>query len=209
VLIVARGGGSIEDLWAFNDERVARAIYQSRVPVVSAVGHETDFTIADFVADVRAPTPSAAAELVVPDARELRAIVRAGEQRLAQLTRSRLGDARMQIAQRRYALERSSPAVRLANDRQRVDDLTRRLAGQALQLAALKRGELSGAVRHLTALSPSATLTRGYAIVRNKSTGAVVERVEQVQRGSGLAVRVSDGEFEAEVTESQWSDRER
>ncbi|HEX7593763.1 MAG TPA: exodeoxyribonuclease VII large subunit, partial [Anaerolineae bacterium] len=97
LLVVARGGGSIEDLWAFNDERVARAIYASRVPVISAVGHETDFTIADFVADVRAPTPSAAAELAVPDARELRAGVRVYAQRLARLTRDRIGAARVEL----------------------------------------------------------------------------------------------------------------
>jgi exodeoxyribonuclease VII large subunit len=197
VLIVARGGGSIEDLWAFNDERVAHAIFESRVPVVSAVGHETDFTIADFCADLRAPTPSAAAELVVPEARELRALVRAGELRLAQLTRGQLDDARVRLSQRRYALERYSPAVQVANDRQRVDDLTRRLASQALQLAALKRGELTGAVRHLTALNPSATLTRGYAIVREKNTGRVVTRVAQIKPGSEITVRVVDGEFGA------------
>ncbi len=197
VLIVARGGGSIEDLWAFNEEIVARAIFDSRVPVISAVGHETDFTIADFVADVRAPTPSAAAELAVPDARELRAGVRYSEQRLAQLTRDRIGDARMRLSQEIYALQRNSPQARVDSDRQRVDDLARRVAVRAMQLIELKHGTLNGAARHLAALNPNATLARGYAIVREKKTGRVVKRVAQVKGGKEIAVRVSDGEFDA------------
>jgi exodeoxyribonuclease VII large subunit len=197
VLIVARGGGSIEDLWAFNEEIVARAIFDSRVPVISAVGHETDFTIADFVADVRAPTPSAAAELAVPDARELHAGVQYSEQRLAELTRDQIGDARVRLSQEIYALQRNSPRARIDNDRQRVDDLARRVAAQALQLIALRRGELTGATRHLAALNPEATLARGYAIVREKKTGRVVKRVAQAKGGKEIAVHVSDGEFDA------------
>jgi len=197
VLIVARGGGSIEDLWAFNEEIVARAIYDSRVPAISAVGHETDFTIADFVADVRAPTPSAAAELAVPDARELRVVVRSDLQRLAQLTRDRLGDARVRLSQQTYALLRNSPQARVENDRQRVDDLSRRVAARAMQLIALRRGTLNGPARHLAALNPDATLARGYAVVRDKTSGRVVKRVAQVKHGTDIAVRVSDGEFDA------------
>jgi len=199
VLIVARGGGSIEDLWAFNDERVARAIYHSRVPVISAVGHETDFTIADFVADVRAPTPSAAAELVAPDVRELRGNLAYARQRLVQLVRERLDDARARLAQTTHALERNSPQARLANNRQRVDDLTRRLDARIRQLIALRREQLNGALRHLAALNPEATLARGYAIVRDKPTGRVVKSVSQVSVRAEIRVRVSDGEFEATV----------
>ena len=202
LLIVARGGGSIEDLWAFNEEMVAQAIYRSRVPVISAVGHETDFTIADFVADVRAPTPSAAAELAVPDARELRAGVRIYQQRLAQMTRDRIGDARLELSQRTYALQRNSPRARVENDRQRIDDLARRVVTRARQLVALRRETLTGATRHLAALDPDATLERGYAIVRGKTSGRVVKRVSQVRRGEDIAVRVSDGEFDATVGES-------
>ena len=199
LLIVARGGGSIEDLWAFNEEMVAQAIYRSRVPVISAVGHETDFTIADFVADVRAPTPSAAAELAVPDMRELRAGVRVSQQRLAQMTQDRIGDARVQLAQQAYALQRNSPRARIENDRQRVDELARRFPARALQLIELRRQTLTGATRHLAALNPDATLERGYAIVREKTTGRVVKRVSQVERGESITVRVSDGEFDAKV----------
>jgi exodeoxyribonuclease VII large subunit len=197
LLIVARGGGSIEDLWAFNEEIVAQAIYRSRVPVISAVGHETDFTIADFVADVRAPTPSAAAELAVPDTRELLADVRGFQQRLAQMARERIGEARVELSQRIYSLQRNSPRARVENDRQRVDDLARRAANRARHLIDLRRETLTGATRQLSALDPDATLERGYAIVRESATGRVVKRLAQVKRGQVIAVRVSDGEFGA------------
>ncbi|MBI5650834.1 MAG: exodeoxyribonuclease VII large subunit [Chloroflexi bacterium] len=199
VIIVARGGGSIEDLWAFNDERGARAIFASRVPVISAVGHETDFTIADFVADVRAPTPSGAAELASPDARELRANVRFFQQQLAQLALDQIADARTHLSRQMYALQRNAPDARVLNDRQRVDDLARRLATRAHQLIALKRETLTGAARHLAALNPEATLARGYAIVREKESGRVIKSKNQVAGRKSIRVRVRDGEFEAET----------
>jgi len=201
LLIVARGGGSIEDLWPFNEEIVARAIYHSRAPVISAVGHETDFTIADFVADVRAPTPSAAAELAVPDARELRGNVTSAEQRLAQLAQEKISVARAQLAQFAYALERHSPQARLENDRQRIDEMTRRITARALQLVALKRETLNGATRQLATLNPAATLARGYAIVREKKNGRVIKNKSQVAGRKEILVRVSDGEFEATPNE--------
>lgn len=197
VLIVARGGGSIEDLWAFNEEIVARAIYNSRVPVISAVGHETDFTIADFVADVRAPTPSAAAELAVPDARELRANLRAGARQLTQLIRDKIGETRVNLSRQVYALERNSPQARIASDRQRVDELSRQLSTRIRQLVVLHRETLNGASRHLAALNPEATLARGYAIVQEKASGRVVKQKSQVAGRKEIRVRVSDGEFEA------------
>lgn len=201
LLIVARGGGSIEDLWAFNDERVARAIYDSRVPVISAVGHETDFTIADFVADLRAPTPSAAAELATPDVRELSVAVGATQVRISQIAREKIADARVALSQQVYALERNSPEARIANDRQSVDELSRRAATRVRQLIALQRGELNGAARHLAALDPKATLARGYAIVLEKKSGQVVKRRSQVTGRKEIAVRVSDGEFDATTKE--------
>ncbi len=201
VLIVARGGGSIEDLWAFNDERVARAIYNSRVPVISAVGHETDFTIADFVADLRAPTPSAAAELVVPDQRELLGQIQYAQERLVEVTQDKIEDARVDLSRQVYALERNSPIARLQNDRQRVDELSHRLNARIAQLLALKRGALNGASRHLAALNPEATLARGYAIVRDTASGQVIKSVNQVARKKQIRVRVSDGEFNATTQE--------
>jgi exodeoxyribonuclease VII large subunit len=196
LLIVARGGGSIEDLWAFNDEGVARAIYRSRVPVICAVGHETDFTIADFAADVGA-TPSAAAELAVPDERELRTAIRFSHRRIAQIATSRIGDAHVRLSNEVYALQRHSPQARITNDRQRVDDLMRRLGDRMGQETALRRGALTGAARHLDALNPQATLARGYAIVREKSSGRVVKSISQVAGRTEIQVSVSDGEFEA------------
>ncbi|MBI5034580.1 MAG: exodeoxyribonuclease VII large subunit [Chloroflexi bacterium] len=201
VLIVARGGGSIEDLWSFNEEIVARAIYESRVPVISAVGHETDFTIADFVADVRAPTPSAAAELAVPDARELRDNVRYAEQRLGQLAHERIEDGRVQLSQLTYALERNSPDARVANDRQRVDELSRRILTGVRRKIELDQSALTGTVRQLAALNPEATLARGYAIVREKMSGHVVKYKSQVVGRKEIEVRISDGAFEATTNE--------
>ena len=201
LVIVARGGGSIEDLWCFNAECVARAIYNSRVPVISAVGHETDFTIADFVADLRAPTPSAAAELAVVDVRELRAAVYASEQRLAQLTRDRLGDARVRLSNEMYALEKNSPEARIANQRQRVDELSHRITSRARQLIALEREQLNGAVRQLGTLNPEATLGRGYAIVQEKENGRVIKWKLQAAGRKKIQIRVSDGEFQATTDE--------
>ncbi len=201
LLIVARGGGSIEDLWAFNDERVAHAIYHSRVPVISAIGHETDFTIADFVADLRAPTPSAAAELAVPQAQDLRDALDAATQRLGNRMRDQLDDARARLEQLVYALTRNSPHARLATDRQRVDDRARQLNVRLKQLVALRRAQLYGATRQLTALNPEATLARGYAIVRAKKTGRVITHTNQVAPHSAIQVRVSDGEFDATTDE--------
>ena len=201
LVILARGGGSIEDLWCFNAECVARAIYDSRVPVISAVGHETDFTIADFVADLRAPTPSAAAELAVLDSRELRAALLASEQRLAQLTRDRLGDARVRLSNGVYALRRNSPQARVTNYRQRVDDVSRMITSRTLQLLALDREQLNGAMRHLAALNPEATLARGYAIVQEKETGRVVKKKAQATGRRRVQIRVSDGAFEATTDE--------
>lgn len=197
LLIVARGGGSIEDLWAFNDERVARAIYDSRVPVISGIGHETDYTIADFTADVRASTPSAAAEQATPDSRELQAAVVEAQLRIAQFTQAKISDARIELSRLRNDLVRYSPMARVTNDRQRVDDLSRRMSAQIFQYLALRREELRGAERHLDALNPQATLARGYAIVWEKETRRIVKTKSQVTGRKEITVRVSDGEFDA------------
>ena len=144
LIIVARGGGSLEDLWAFNDERVARKIADSPVPLVSGVGHETDFTIADFVADLRAPTPSAAAELTTPDRAELAAQVAALRSRLASLMTDDLHARRVALQAQARALSHLSPQVRLANFRQRVDDLTAQATLSVSHLLQLRRARLTG-----------------------------------------------------------------
>jgi len=198
-IIVARGGGSLEELWAFNDERVARAIVDSRVPVISGVGHEVDFTIADFAADVRAPTPSAAAELAVPDQAELQAIVHAHSVRLAGALHRRVTERRQSLGYLGQNLKRCSPVGRIRTLRQRVDELAQ--AGDVClrHFLTLRREQLNGLASRLATLSPFATLERGYAIVRRADTGHVVTSVQQVSAGEPVAVRVRDGEFGATV----------
>jgi exodeoxyribonuclease VII large subunit len=195
LILLVRGGGSLEELWAFNDERVSRAIAACRHPVVSGVGHETDYTIADFVADLRAPTPSAAAELAVPDQAELRQRVGMWAGQLTATMGRRLGQMRQALEQQQRVLQRLSPQARLATHRQQVDDLTRRAASAVGHGLALRHSNLAGIEARLAALSPLATLERGYAIVRRADTGTVVRSVNQVHDGDPLAVRVQDGEF--------------
>jgi exodeoxyribonuclease VII large subunit len=197
LILLVRGGGSLEELWAFNDEGVARAIAACRHPVVSGVGHETDFTIADFVADLRAPTPSAAAELAVPDQADLRQrIVGRVDQMAGQMER-RLDQMRAALDGQQASLRRLSPQARVDTHRQQVDDLARRAERALGHTMTLRHSRLSGVAARLAALSPLATLERGYAIVRQADTGAVVSSVDQVRAGDGLAIRVQDGEFGA------------
>jgi exodeoxyribonuclease VII large subunit len=197
VILIVRGGGSLEELWAFNDEGVARAIAACRYPVVSGVGHETDFTISDFVADVRAPTPSAAAELVVPDRADLHEWIEDWVTQMANRMRRQLSQVRQELAQQQRALKRLSPLSRVEILRLQTDELTRR-SDQALdQALARRRSELTGLRARLDALSPQATLERGYAIVRQRDTGVVVGAIDRVREGDELDIRVSDGEFGA------------
>jgi exodeoxyribonuclease VII large subunit len=198
LIIVARGGGSLEDLWAFNDERVARKIANSPVPIVSGVGHETDFTIADFVADLRAPTPSAAAELATPDRVALRTQIVAFQSDLASAMTDDLRDRRGALQSQMRALAHLSPRVRLANLRQRTDDLVSQAALAVSHRLQLRRERLTGLAARLEGLNPLAVLRRGYAVVRRD--GQLVRRVAQVAHGDRLSVRVSDGEFDAEAT---------
>jgi exodeoxyribonuclease VII large subunit len=199
VVILTRGGGSIEDLWAFNDEALARAIAACPVPVISGVGHETDVTIADFVADLRAPTPSAAAELATPDARELAQAVDEMQERLGRGLMWRLEGATQGLTLLTHRLGHGSPqrrigelAARVAADRARLD---RALAARV----RLFRADLDGQLRRLGALSPQATLARGYAHVSRQQDGRAVRSTRDVSAGAGLTVRVTDGAFEAVV----------
>lgn len=194
-IIVARGGGSLEELWAFNDERVARAIFASRVPVISGVGHETDVTIADFVADVRAPTPSAAAELVAPDQIALRAQIRQCQDSLRQQTARLVAQWRSAAEHAATLLQRFSPRTILDQRRQDLDQRQQRMVTQQEHRLQLLRQRLSGMNLRLQTLSPQATLERGYAIVSRVDSGAVVTRTAHVQSGDSIDVRVSDGHF--------------
>jgi exodeoxyribonuclease VII large subunit len=222
VLLLTRGGGSLEDLWAFNDEIVARAIHASAIPVVSAVGHEVDFTIADFVSDLRAPTPSAAAELMVPDARELLRIGQHQRERLiqrirrtlhslaqrtdnayarlrAQHPRRRLVIGGERLAQLRARLQAQHPATKLAHRRVDVVAFEQRLRATVLRRLELRASNLSELARALNAVSPLATLQRGYAILIDPENGRVVRSPAQAPPGTKLQARVAEGEFKVKV----------
>lgn len=193
VLIVGRGGGSIEDLWAFNEEIVARAIFDSRIPVVSAVGHEIDYTIADFVADLRAPTPSAAAELVVPDAREIRAQVVQKIGRAYTLLQGKLKNARAQLESvcRSYGFRR--PGDFIAQSSQRLDELTHRLKLAARQQINNERFRLVSLEKQLRNLSYRNVLQRGFTITRNAADGQIIKSKTGIQPQQELQIVFHDG----------------
>jgi exodeoxyribonuclease VII large subunit len=199
VILVARGGGSLEELWAFNDERVVRAVAESRVPVVSGVGHEIDFTLTDFAADMRAPTPSAAAELVSPDVSDLRQSVDALTQGLRQAVLDQLQQARDTLDTQRRALRMVSPLAQVLRARERVHDRRARLDTALLGLLELQHAQVRGLAGRLNNVGPQSTLARGYAIVQRQRDGAVVRSVQDVQLGDELTIRVSDGEFHAQA----------
>jgi exodeoxyribonuclease VII large subunit len=197
-IILARGGGSLEELWAFNDESVARAIAASAVPVIGGIGHETDFTIADFVADLRAPTPTGAAAAAVPDQRDvLQQVAGLRTRGQARITR-RIDQAQSDLDGLLSRLTRLSPQVRLAQDRQRVDDLSRRALRALTGHVQTLRGRLQGQQLFLSGLDPAGVLARGYALV-STSDGIIVTSRSQVTAGDIVQVRVADGTFDAEV----------
>lgn len=201
VILLARGGGSIEDLWSFNDEAVAHAVYGSRVPVISGVGHETDFTIVDFVADLRAPTPTAAAELATPITQaDLREAVKSASVALDGLAAGRLSALRHALNLANADLLRCSPRQRVNNALQRQDDQRARLDRAMLgQLQRLKL-QLENHLNRLEALSPLAVLGRGYAIVTKKPSGTLLRSTSQAEVGGALSIRLLDGSLDAEIT---------
>ena len=205
VILLARGGGSIEDLWAFNDEGVARAIVASEAPVITGVGHETDFTIADFVADLRAPTPTAAAELATPNRDDLRVDLSSASHRLSQIVHMEISDQRWRLNELVSRLVRLSPETRIQGDRQRLDELTNRAITSVAHYMEIQRTHLNAAEQRLINLNPQTVLSRGYAIVSHANAAAnasSVRSVGQVKKGDSLNVRVSDGEFGVEVKDS-------
>ena len=198
VIILARGGGSIEDLWAFNDEHVARAIADFPVPVITGVGHETDFTIADFVSDVRAPTPTAAAELATPNQADLRLDLAELNERLSSLVQGHTSEMRWSFKDLQNQLEKNSPINQIQSASQRVDELEHRLGAATIHFLQLAHAQLTGLEQHIASLNPRAVLERGYAIVTNR-VGETISRVGQVSTGEGLKVQVSDGDFGVHV----------
>lgn len=202
VIIVARGGGSIEDLWPFNEESVARAIFASRAPVVTGIGHETDVTIADLVADLRAPTPSAAAAAAVPDRLEYLGLVTAAQRRGAAAVFGRLEGLRLRLQARKEALHRLVPPPPLRRRRQQVDDLAARASTRVNHALDLWRERLRSRELQLSALDPGAVLGRGFSLCWHVSTGRVVRSVGQVAMGDGVQVQVADGLIPATVSDT-------
>jgi exodeoxyribonuclease VII large subunit len=201
VIIVGRGGGSIEDLWAFNEEPVARAIARCPIPIVSAVGHEIDVTVADLVADLRAATPTAAAAAVTPDCREVRA-------RLARLSRSLLSAARAELARRRTALgvlsrQLRDPRAELRAQRLRLDELGERARRAVGQQARLARERTRRGAERLHALSPLAVLQRGYAIARDAASGAVVRSATELEAERRLELLFARGRATVRVEKAE------
>ena len=195
VIIVGRGGGSMEDLWPFNEEVLARAIYACKTPVVSAVGHETDETIADYVADVRAPTPSAAAELVVPDAYVLRRNLEAAATMMSRLLIDQNSRRRSDLTVVMRRMEMGLPDTQTM--RRRVDDVERVVQSASSRLLSESKMKVESAGLRLRALDPLATLGRGFSIVQLPDTGQVVSSVKQVSQGDALEIVVVDGSIPA------------
>jgi exodeoxyribonuclease VII large subunit len=195
VILLARGGGSIEDLWAFNDERVVRAVAGSPVPVICGVGHETDFTLCDFAADLRAPTPTAAAELATQiTIVDLAATASSLQSQITNYTFSIITEQQTHLSSLKASLKYASPERRIQSEHQRVDELARRAHSSLLHRVQLQSTHIRGMRNRLEALSPLAVLSRGYAVVTRKEDGSVVSRVAQAS--DEMKIRVSDGEFE-------------
>jgi exodeoxyribonuclease VII large subunit len=200
VILLARGGGSIEDLWAFNDEELARAIAASPIPIISGIGHETDFTLADFVSDLRAPTPTAAAERATPDKKDLLAELEDTQERLARLVQTTLADLEIKLDQLDHRLNLLSPLSKISADRQHLDELLDRLRRRSDHYLQLRRTQLDGIQQHLSALDPYSALRRGYSAI-TLPNGTLVRSIQQVEPQADINVRLYDGSFDAQVSE--------
>lgn len=197
VMIVGRGGGSLEDLWAFNEEEVARAIHASQIPIISAVGHETDYTISDFVADLRAPTPSAAAEMVVGSEERLRDTIHSLESRLIGRMEQRIETLRASLRENIRLL--GDPRRRLEQVVQRVDELVRRMALGLRQHVRRDRAQLTSLTAGLDHLNPLGILSRGYSVTRKMPEGVILKDAEAVMPGDLISTRLHEGEVLSRV----------
>ncbi len=200
VIIIGRGGGSIEDLWAFNDESVVRSIYASKIPVISAVGHETDFTLSDFVADCRAPTPSAAAELAVPDREEIRMRIDEVFSKTDSIFFKTLSDKKNKLFSQHEQMNALSPSGRLKADKQLLSQRAKLLEISFFQKIERKKGAFQKTLEILEANNPLSLLTRGYSMTENEE-GSILSSVKTLKRDDNITVRLFDGSIKAKITE--------
>jgi len=199
LLILTRGGGSLEDLWPFNEETVARAVDAASIPIIVGVGHETDFTIAEFVADLRAPTPSQAAELAVPEQRDYLERLLNVTEALERQLRHRVRNEQRKLDSLEHRLSRAHPGVTLRAKQQRIDEIEGRLRRALKQAISEVSTRVKLVERSLGALSPLATLDRGYSIVTRQSDGELVVRSDGVSEGEGIDIRLSEGGISAVI----------
>lgn len=197
VLIVARGGGSLEDLWPFNEEIVARAIYNSEIPVISAVGHETDFTIADFVSDLRAPTPSAAAELAVPNCSEIQLKLKTYENRLKNALYKKVEVMKLRYEKCMKSKAYTSPLQKINEYYMLIDKNEKALENKIQVILKEKKAYMIEWISKIDALSPLKTLSRGYSIVQKDNK--IVKTVKELKHGDSIKLRLTDGEKEAKI----------
>ena len=197
VLIIGRGGGSLEDLWPFNEEIVARAIYDSEIPIISAVGHETDFTIADFVADLRAPTPSAAAELAVPDIFEVKQKIINYQDRSKLALKKKIEIMKLRFEKVMKSRIFTDPMRKVMDNSIILDDYMKRLENAMKEIKTEKKNKYIELVTKLDSISPLKTLIRGYSLT--EKDGQIIKRVSQIDKGDIITIKFSDGEKNAEV----------
>lgn len=203
VVILTRGGGSLEELWNFNDEQVARAIYNCPIPVISGVGHETDFTIADFVADHRAPTPSSSAELAIPDYQQLSNVVEQHTARLQTALVRMMNDKRKILSYVTNRTALTNPQDKPNQERQQIDELLSKIQLMTKHQQAIKRQKFALLVGKLDSLSPLATLSRGYAVCENPNTNTVIKNHNEVKTGDQILVRLHEGRLWCEVEKGE------
>jgi exodeoxyribonuclease VII large subunit len=201
LILLVRGGGSLEDLWAFNDEQLVRAVADSKLPVVTGIGHETDVILADFAADVRAPTPSAAAEISTPDRTTLREDLYTEQLDLLAGFRDQITEKRIALEKLQSRLRLASPRTRIDNARQQLDVLWRQLLVSVRHDLTIQKQRIEGLDHTLRAVNPGEILARGYAIVTRTEDDSVVRSSHQVSSGDKIHVQVHEGDFEAEVQE--------
>jgi exodeoxyribonuclease VII large subunit len=202
LILLVRGGGSLEDLWAFNDEQLVRAVADSKIPLVTGIGHETDVILADFASDLRAPTPSAAAEVATPDRTALSEDLLAEQLDLASAFGGHTTNKRQALEKLQSRLKLASPRTRIENSRQRLDDLWHRLLVSLQHDLNIQKQRIEGLDHTLRAVHPGEVLARGYAIVTKTKDGSVVRSSGQVNVGEQIHIQVHEGEFDAEVQEN-------